>query len=437
MFYAIILNEIKYMNILSIALKGLKEIIDEKKSYHIVMVDFKNQYNFTKDDFSILSKTIQGTIRHFFLLRYQATNLFNDFEEDDDEIYLICLAIYQIRYLKKEIASFIVINDTIQTNEDYLLRLDNSQIKENLKFVSENKFNLPTHILSDVYKYDSLTFSTPLWLIQLWAKEYGDDILLNLLHTNRNKRPSYLQINQLKSTKEELLKENIYLDISDVDNGLIYSGINSLTSLQDYKQGKIYSLDLTNQIILEKINLDYGDQVLHLSSIKGDLTSYLGCKLIELNEKIDTNSNNEISYRQGKYLYQRLGLKNVTSYLSNIDYLRTYLRYDNYDKVFTTPNSSDLGKISRKPGLLLTLKKNDIDMYSSNQYLELCEADKYLKVGGQLIYIIYTITLEETTNVISKFIDNHQNYNLVEQKQIFPYDNNSDGAYYAILEKGE
>lgn len=425
------------MNILSIALKGLKEIIDNKKSYHMVMLDFKNQYNFSKDDYSIFSKTIQGCMRHFFLLRYQATNLFDDFEEDDDEIYLICLAIYQLRYLKKEIASFVVINQTKQANEDYLLRLDNNQIEENLNFISKNKFNLPRNILSDVYKYDSLTFSTPLWLIRLWAEEYGDDILLNLLHTNRNKRPTYLKINSLKANKEELLNEKVYLQIDGIDDGLIYSSVDSLTLSSDYKLGKVYTLDLTDQLILEKIDFDFGDKVLHLNSLKGDLTSCIGCKLTELNGSINVSSDNELSYRQSKYLYQRLGLKKIVPYLSNIDYLRTYLSYNDYDKVFVTPNSSSLGKISRKPGLLLTLKKSDIDTYSSNQYQELVEGDKYLKNGGQLVYIVYTLTLQETSNVISKFMKEHKNYVLKEERQIFPYENNSDGGYYAILEKGE
>ncbi len=425
------------MNILLLALKGLKEIIDNKKSFHMVMLDFKNQYNFSADNYSIFSKTLQGCIRHFFLLRYQATNLFSKFEEDDDEIYLICLAIYQLRYLRKDVSSFKVIEDVKDANDVCLLRLKEQEIQEKLDFVSKNKFNLPVDLLKDVYKYDSLTFSTPLWLVKLWAKEYGDDVLLNLLHTNRNKRPQYLQVNTLKAKKEELLSENLYQDISLVDNGLIYTNLNPLHTQDDFKLGKVYPLDLSKQIILEKMNFNFGDRILHLHSLSGGLTSYLGCKLKEYNGSIDTNFENEILYRKARYSYQRLGLDNVNSYLADIDMLRTYLSYNSYDQVYLTPKSSLLGRISKIPGLLLTIRKNEISEFVDNQYAQLIEADKYLKVNGQLIYIVFTINLEETSQVIDKFIKEKENYRIIEAKQIFPYDNNSDGAYYAILEKGE
>lgn len=425
------------MNILILALKGLKEIIDNKKSFHMVMLDFKNQYNFSSENYSIFSKTLQGCIRHFFLLRYQATNLFNEFEEDDDEIYLICLSIYQLRYLRKEVSSFKIIEDTKEANQVFLLRLDDQDIQIKLDFVSKNKFNLPIDLLKDVYKYDSLTFSTPLWLIKMWSKEYGDDILLNLLYTNRNKRPQYLQVNTLKSNKDELLKNSIYQDIDIVDDGLIYTNLNPLHTQEDFKLGKVFPLDLSKQLILERMHFNYGDKILHLHSVSGGLTSALACKLNQFNGSIDTNFENEILYRKARYSYQRLGLNNIKSYLGNIDMLRTYLSYNSYDQVVLTPKSSLLGRISKIPGLLLTIRKNDIKDIVENQYQQLIEADKYLKVNGILVYIVFTIDLEETEELVNKFTQQHSNYRILESKQIFPYDNNSDGAYYAILEKGE
>lgn len=425
------------MNILQVGLKGLKAIIDDKKPAHFVIENFKTQYNFSNEDFTNFSRTIQGGMRHFFLLRYQACKLFPDFEEDDDEIYLLILAIYQLRYMKKSLASFKVIEEASEVNDTFLLRFDNAMLKEKLEFVSNHKFNLPSEVLTDIYKYDSLMFSTPMWLIKMWANQYGDDILLNLLHTNRNKRPIYVRRNKLKVSEDELLKENIYQKIDDVDDAYIYSSSIGFNYQNDAKLGNVFLQDLSFQMLLNKVVLSFGMKAIHLHGVTSGLSSNIAIRLKELNGSIDASFEKDVLYRKARYQYQRLGLDNVKAYLADLDMLRTYLPYNSYDLAFVTPNSSLLGQISKRPGLLLTIKKSDINKYIENEKASLLEGHRYLKSKGVLVYMVATINLNETSKLIDEFISEYSEYRLISSKQIFPFEYNSDGIYCAILSKGE
>ena len=58
-------------------------------------------------------------------------------------------------------------------------------------------------------------------------------------------------------------------------------------------------------------------------------------------------------------------------------------------------------------------------------------------LGSTLVYSTCTINKNENEKQVAKFIENHPNYSLVEEKVIFPYEYDSDGFYIAKLVKGE
>ena len=87
--------------------------------------------------------------------------------------------------------------------------------------------------------------------------------------------------------------------------------------------------------------------------------------------------------------------------------------------------------------LLTTPSPERIDSIINDQKLLLESANKHLKVGGVLVYSTCTINKNENEKQIAKFIENHPNYQLIEEKVILPYEYNSDGFYIAKLKKGE
>ena len=67
------------------------------------------------------------------------------------------------------------------------------------------------------------------------------------------------------------------------------------------------------------------------------------------------------------------------------------------------------------------------------EYLE--EASKYVSSGGELVYSVQSILLDEGKRLIEDFLKKHSEYSLEKERQIYPYEFNSDGLYYAIMRK--
>ena len=115
--------------------------------------------------------------------------------------------------------------------------------------------------------------------------------------------------------------------------------------------------------------------------------------------------------------------------------LKTYCEYKVYDLVFVTPPSSYLGQVRRRPDILVNITESDIRamVKREKEYLE--EASKYVSSGGELVYSVQSILLDEGKRLIEDFLKKHSEYSLEKERQIYPYEFNSDGLYYAIMRK--
>ena len=143
----------------------------------------------------------------------------------------------------------------------------------------------------------------------------------------------------------------------------------------------------------------------------------------------------EKDYARLKNLNNRLDIKNIKSYIGNVDIMLTYSEYENYDTVIINPLSSSLGQIGRRPDILLTLSEKDVGFYGRQDLKRLIEASKFVCKGGDLIYFVPTYTKKETTDVINKFLATKNDFVLDSSYLLLPDEYNSDGLFYALLKR--
>ena len=175
--------------------------------------------------------------------------------------------------------------------------------------------------------------------------------------------------------------------------------------------------------------------MLHVHGITASLSSSLAMRTYLEDGKIETLFTSESRFRRGKYQFERLGLNNAQAYYGSLKLLKTYCEYKVYDLVFVTPPSSYLGQVRRRPDILVTIAESDIKamVKREKEYLE--EASKYVSSGGELVYSVQSILLDEGKRLIEDFLKKHSEYSLEKERQIYPYEFNSDGLYYAIMRK--
>ena len=423
------------MDVFGIGLKALKQIIDKKKSFHIVLESLKNEFNLNRDERKRLTSDIIGSLKHFFLLRYEVCTSFDEFEEDDDEIYLLILALFEIRYRSKTRAKFLVIEEACRVASFMELRFNEDELKYRLQELANKSVGISKEFTNDIYKYNSLFFNIPPFLLNKLVDDYGDKETMNILMSFQKHQVNYLSLNIKKKSEEEYLNSNEFVKDDNASYAYQYISTSPFSKTKEAMLGYFFSQDLSLQMMLEDIEYFYGMKMLHVHGITASLSSALAMRTYLEDGKIETLFTSESRFRRGKYQFERLGLNNAQAYYGSLKLLKTYCEYKVYDLVFVTPPSSYLGQVRRRPDILVTIAESDIKamVKREKEYLE--EASKYVSSGGELVYSVQSILLDEGKRLIEDFLKKHSEYSLEKERQIYPYEFNSDGLYYAIMRK--
>ena len=84
-----------------------------------------------------------------------------------------------------------------------------------------------------------------------------------------------------------------------------------------------------------------------------------------------------------------------------------------FDKILVDAPCSGYGVIRKKPEILYSKGVNNIEEISKLQYEILSSASFCLKEGGELVYSTCTITYEENTGNVKKFLEEHDNFEVI------------------------
>ena len=106
------------------------------------------------------------------------------------------------------------------------------------------------------------------------------------------------------------------------------------------------------------------------------------------------------------------------------------------DKVLCDVPCAGLGDIGRKPEIRYKSIK-DIEKLPPLQYNILVNSARYLKVCGTLVYSTCSLNPKENEEVVKRFLDAHDDFELVEQRTIFPHEEDCDGFFYSVIKKNE
>ena len=73
------------------------------------------------------------------------------------------------------------------------------------------------------------------------------------------------------------------------------------------------------------------------------------------------------------------------------------------------------------PDYFLRFDLEKLDELIANQRVALEEAAGQVEEGGYLMYLVDTISKKESSAIVNDFLNEHQEYVLIRDKQYFPY----------------
>jgi 16S rRNA (cytosine967-C5)-methyltransferase len=291
---------------------------------------------------------------------------------------------------------------------------------------------IPAELPKSSNRYLSLRYNTPEWVLKIW-QHFGYGATYKILKKNNRPLVSSVRLRAPLTVDEMLNKSPEYAKTS-IDMMLFYGGKEPLRKIQEFRDNKMFVEKLATKMLIDKFKIAEPKECFCYNgnadpSILEELVENYGTS-IGLNLGVhDVNKYVEVTR-----LIKEKGLKNVNFFQAEPDSLEAAISRPQ-DLVIAAPDSSNFDLIREYPDYLLHFKKEAMDALFAQEKATLEGVSKYVEEGGLLLYVIYTISKKEGRQTIEEFLHQHPEFQLVEDKQLFPYEDLDTALYYAALKK--
>ncbi len=291
-------------------------------------------------------------------------------------------------------------------------------------------------------KYLSVLTSTPLWLVQKLVSEYGTENTETILQAAFLDRKTSIRLNVYQIEENGETPDSYKNRLEDagitVEPGAYYegawliSGYDFIHKIPGYKQGYFSVQDESSMCAVVAAGIQPENFVMDICAAPGGKTTaaaeiarkghVLSMDIAE--DKLELIEEN----------VERLKLSNVDIRCQDAtEYMQE--QEEKADVVIADLPCSGLGIMGRKNDIKYRVTEEQIKSLMELQYTILQNACRYVKTGGTLLYSTCTITKEENTFQVERFLKEHPEYILKEQRQFLQGIDACDGFYYAVLHK--
>jgi len=424
---------------------GLISKVDKGAYSNIVLNDAFREFFLSPKEKAFMTEIFYGVIRNKKFLDYIIERYTKDIRKEWIR-NLLRISIYQITFMNSDDKG--VVWEATELAKKYSIAISKF-INGTLRNYLRNK-DSELKRLDDEKNYEIL-YSIPKWFYDTLEKQYGNDNLKQAI-TSLKKIP-YLsvRVNKLKYSEEEFeefLKDKDIQIIKKVDT-VYYVNSGLIINSEEFKTGKIIAQDASSYLAAKNLGAMPNELVLDICAAPGGKTAVLAEEMKNSGEVI------AIDVHQHKIKLidtnmKKLGIDIVKAIVMDARNVNKQGR--KFDKILVDVPCSGYGVIRKKPEILYSKNRENIEELAKLQLEILNSAADILKEGGELIYSTCTITDKENTNNIKKFLEERKEFKV--EKLYIPenvsgdYDNLGgfcinykeeimDNFYIIKLKKGE
>ncbi len=260
-------------------------------------------------------------------------------------------------------------------------------------------------------------YSHPPWLVRRWLADQGLETTLRVLRTNNCRPPVVVRVNSLRTSAGDLLdfwsRAGIRAQtVSYLPEALILiSAGGPVPSLPGFREGLFVMQDPAAQMIAPLLEVRPKETVLDACAAPGGKTSHLAALAGDDAEIIAVDADTHRLADTGKNL-RRLRVRCVR--LVHGDAAdRIFMRsLGSFDRVLLDPPCSNLGVLSRSPEVRYRTNSGDLKTFAYRQRQIIDAAAAVVKPGGTLVYSVCTVTAEESSELIGRFLAERPDFTL-------------------------
>jgi 16S rRNA (cytosine967-C5)-methyltransferase len=396
-------------------------------------------------------KLVYETIRRQNLIDYFLNSLLNPCSLDDLKLgtkAFLQLYTYETKIAKKGFEKAVNI---VQMGRSILGWHSLQDIEELFGKIFTAELRLPSHINGE--GRIALQTYHPSWFVKYCFKLFGRKNALEYLKNSVKTKPTYVRINTLKASEDDVVKQLENADIVlEKDEKLqnVYKVKRTkyaLTKANGFSEGFFYIQDRASCLVTEIANPQKDAIVLDLCAAPGAKTTHLA----QLMENTGTIYSIDYSQRRmnlWKKETKRLGAENAVPVVADI---RESLPINTVaDLVILDPPCTGTGTFSGTPSAKWRLTEKSVETMAKIQWEMLNQCIEYTKDSSTIIYSTCSITLEENEKLIERFLKWYPEYTLVEtfpkiglpglrgqpqSQRLYPYLHGCNGFFVAKLQK--
>lgn len=287
----------------------------------------------------------------------------------------------------------------------------------------------------------SIRCSIPQWILRQWREDYGWEKTKSMAESFLNQERTTIRVNTMMTDREKLIDdlkkqgiqaEKVVLrDYPDFKQGLYIWEYDYLLKIKEFAQGQFYVQDVSSMLPVWFLNPKEGDFVVDVCAAPGGKSIHAaqlmqGLGVVEARDLTD--------YKVGliEENIARARLKNVKAVKWDALILDESL-VGKADGVIADLPCSGLGVLKKKPDIRYRMTREQQEELSRLQRQILSNACQYVKLGGTLLYSTCTVNKIENEDNTAWFLENHREFSLAKERQIFPGESCGDGFYLAKM----
>ena len=415
----------KGMTELEISKNILLKVAEEKVPFATVLKMTFKKLNLDNTQKSNIAALVGCELRHQYLFDNLITRYLGDVSFQDTIFLRFALANHM--FLRRY--------DEAKFLEKAYETASKENIKDLLDFVDSTEEIIPANLDKASPEFLALRYNTPAWVIRMWQKQYGKGAVFKTLKVNYRPSIPSLRLDPSKVNIDEFLSKHPDYVKAPVDDIVIYQGHGNVKTLPELKEGSAFFMKMGTKYALDKLDLDpikgIGVFCEIPNNVIQDLIVRFGKDL-----HLDLIVNHTYLYTELKRFVENKGLTHSYVYESEVSGLITCLS----KKVHTflcMPRNTTFDLFRSTPDYFLRVEQNKLDEIIASENAALEECSKFVEDGGELVYLIPTLSRKESNNVIANFLVNHKDFKLVEEMQLFPFEVYDSCLYFARLQKVE
>lgn len=419
--------------------------VEKGESYsHVALFALLDKYQYlSKQERSFITRALLGTLERRIEIDY-IIDWFSKVKVKKMKPVIRCIlrmSVYQLKYMDS-VPDSAVCNEAVKLAGKKGFGSLKGFVNGVLRSISRNlsEVSYPSKEENPV-KAVSIQCSLPEWMLRQWREDYGWEKTKSMAESFLNHHKTTIRVNTMMTDREKLMQdlkkqgiqtEKVVLkDYPDFKDGLYIWEYDYLLKIKEFAQGQFYVQDVSSMLPAYLLAPQKGDYVLDVCAAPGGKSIHAA----ELMQGFGTVEARDLTdYKVGliEENIARAKLHNIKAVKWDACILDES-RVGKADGVIADLPCSGLGVMGRKPEIRYRITERQQEELAKLQRQILSNACQYVKPGGTLIYSTCTVSKMENEENTAWFLENHREFSLAEERQIFPGEGLGDGFYLAKM----